>query len=62
MTTGADDAQTFVVGTDLWSFDSPVLEFRYTEKSGPEMVEAAVFDGYHADVFNHDTGLVVVGF
>lgn len=59
MTTGATDAQAFVVGGDLWSFDSPVLEFRYTEKSGPEVVECFVF-GYHADVLNQNSGLAVV--
>lgn len=59
MTTGATDAQAFVVGPDLWSFDFPVLEFRYAEKSGPELVEAAVF-GYHADLLNQNSGLAVV--
>lgn len=61
MTSAAGDPRAFVTGADLWSFDSPVLEFRYTEKSGPELVEPAVF-GYHAEVLNHDTGLAVVRF
>jgi hypothetical protein len=59
MTTGATDAQAFVIGSDLWSFDSPVAEFRFHEKTGPEFVEAAVF-AYHADVLNQDSGLAVV--
>jgi hypothetical protein len=59
MAVGATDAQAFVVGGDLWSFDSPVLEFRYAEKSGPDRVEAAVF-GYHANVLNQNSGLAVV--
>lgn len=54
MTATAGDPRAFVVGGDLWSFDSPVLEFRYVEKGGPEIVEAAVF-GYHADL-NQNAG------
>ena len=45
---GATDADVVILGSnDLWLWESPLLEFRYGQKDGPEIVEAVVW-GYVA--------------
>jgi hypothetical protein len=42
----AGDSQIlFLNSTDLWVWESPLLSFRYEERSGPALIELAMF-GY----------------
>jgi hypothetical protein len=46
--TGACDGDVFILGFgDLWVWQSPVLEFRYSERAGPAFIDMTLF-GYVA--------------
>jgi HK97 family phage prohead protease len=46
--TAAGDGDVFILGTgDLWCWSSPLLEFQWSERSGPAVIDLAIF-GYFA--------------
>lgn len=58
--TAAGDGDVFVTGRgDLWAWSSPLLEFSYGERSGPAMVELAVY-GYFATRLIKAAGLAAI--
>jgi hypothetical protein len=53
----AGDGDVFVLGTgDLWCWSSPLLDFRFAEKSGPATVDLAIW-GYFATKMVKPVGL-----
>jgi HK97 family phage major capsid protein len=55
--TAAGDTQVFTLNrNDLWVWESPVLAFRFEEKSGPQIIELALF-GYFATHLLRPVGL-----
>lgn len=58
--TGTSDYDAVVLGAgDLWAWSSPLLELRYYEKNGPELVECALW-GYFACALLTDAGVAGV--
>jgi hypothetical protein len=56
--TAAGDSQIFLLNRrDLWVWESPLLTFRFEEKSGPALIELALF-GYFACRLLRPVGLV----
>jgi Phage capsid family len=54
---GATDTHIFFVNrADCWAWESPVLAFRFEEKSGPQVIELALF-GYFATHLLRPVGL-----
>lgn len=55
--TAAGDSQMFISNrADVWVWESPVLAFRFEEKSGPQIIELALF-GYFATHLLRPVGL-----
>jgi hypothetical protein len=53
----AGDTQVFTLNRgDAWAWESPVLSFRFEEKSGPQIIELALF-GYFATHVLRPVGL-----
>jgi hypothetical protein len=53
----AGDGDLFILGTgDLWAWSSPLLDFRFAEKSGPATVDLAIW-GYFATKMIKPVGL-----
>lgn len=53
----AGDTQVFTLNrADVWAWESPVLSFRFEEKSGPQIIELALF-GYFATHLLRPRGL-----
>lgn len=58
--TGSTDGDVFILGrNDLWCWESPLLEFHYAERSGPALVDLALF-GYAAVRLIRPQGLVAI--
>jgi len=56
----AGDADVFILNSsDAWAWESPVLSFRFEEKSGPQIIELALF-GYFATHVLRPVGLAGV--
>lgn len=56
----ATDADVLVLNSeDAWLWESPLLTFRFEEKSGPALIELALF-GYHAVKLIRPVGLASV--
>ena len=54
---GATDTHIFFLNrADVWAWESPVLSFRFEEKSGPQIIELALF-GYFATHVLRPVGL-----
>lgn len=54
---GATDTHIFILNSaDAWVWESPLLTFRYEEKSGPALIELALF-GYFATHLLRPVGL-----
>lgn len=54
---GATDTHVFFLNrADAWAWESPVLAFRFEEKSGPQIIELALF-GYFATHLLRPVGL-----
>lgn len=48
---GANDTHVFIFNSlDVWAWESPLLTFRYEEKSGPALIELALFGYFGAHV------------
>jgi hypothetical protein len=57
---GADDADVFCLSSgDLYAWESPLLTFRFDERSGPAVVELALF-GYFAARLLRPVGLAAI--
>jgi hypothetical protein len=55
--TGAGDSQImFFNAADVWVWESPLLSFRYEERSGPALIELALF-GYYGNHLLRPVGL-----
>ena len=55
--TAAGDSQIFIINSsDLWVWESPTLSFRFEEKSGPALIELALF-GYFGTHLLRPVGL-----
>ena len=53
----AGDADTFMLNrADAWVWESPLLTFRYEERSGPAIIDLALF-GYFATHLLRPVGL-----
>lgn len=49
--TAAGDAQViYINSSDVWAWESPILAFRFEEKSGPQIIELALFGYFGAHV------------
>lgn len=48
--TAGDDVGLVVNRTDYWAWESPLLTFRFEEKSGPALIEMALFAYYATQV------------
>lgn len=60
LTAGTDDAVTFN-SVDGWVWESPLLSFRFEEKSGPENIVLNIW-GYHAFQILRYTGIHAVAY
>jgi hypothetical protein len=58
--TAAGDGDVFILGRNyLWCWESPLLEFSYAERSGPALVDLALF-GYVAVRLIRPQGLAAI--
>lgn len=60
LTAGTDDAVTFN-SVDAWVWESPLLSFRFEEKSGPENIVLNIW-GYHAFQILRYTGIHAIAY